>query len=45
MKFVEDSIKQILALLAERVLTDLQPDIRKKYEQLITDLVHQQIVT
>ena len=27
------------------VLTDLTPEIRKKYEQLITDLVHQRVVT
>jgi dynein heavy chain 1 len=32
-------------MLAERVLTDLAKDIRQKYEQLITDLVHQQDVT
>jgi dynein heavy chain 1 len=38
--YVEESIKVTLEMLAERVLTDLQSDIRKKYEQLITDLVH-----
>ena len=32
-------------MLADRVLTDLQKDIRQKYEQLITDLVHQREVT
>ena len=32
-------------MLAEMVLTDLAPEIRKKYEQLITDLVHQDVVT
>ena len=32
-------------MLAEKVLTNLTPDIRKKYEQLITDLVHQRDVT
>lgn len=38
--YVEESIKVTLEMLAERVLTDLPSDIRKKYEQLITDLVH-----
>ena len=32
-------------MLAERVLTDLAKDIRQKYEQLITDMVHQREVT
>lgn len=32
-------------MLAEQVLTDLKPEIRKKYEQLITDLVHQRETT
>ena len=32
-------------MLAERVLTDLAKDIRQKYEQLITDMVHQRDVT
>ena len=32
LKFVEESIRLTLEMLAERVLSDLQPDIRKKYE-------------
>jgi dynein heavy chain 1 len=36
---------KILELLADRVLSDLPKDIRQKYEQLITDLVHQREVT
>jgi len=36
---------KILELLADRVLSDLEKDIRQKYEQLITDLVHQREVT
>ena len=42
---IEDNIKLTLEMLAERVLTDLKKDIRQKYEQLITDLVHQREVT
>ena len=42
---VEKRTITILELLAERVLTDLTKDIRQKYEQLITDLVHQRDVT
>jgi len=42
---VEESIRLTLEMLAERVLTDLTKDIRQKYEQLITDLVHQREVT
>jgi dynein heavy chain 1 len=42
---IEDQIKLTLEMLAERVLTDLKKDIRQKYEQLITDLVHQREVT
>ena len=42
---VEKRTMTILEMLAERVLTDLAKDIRQKYEQLITDLVHQQDVT
>jgi dynein heavy chain 1 len=42
---VEESIRLTLEMLAERVLVDLPGDIRKKYEQLITDLVHQRVVT
>jgi dynein heavy chain 1 len=41
----EQNIQSTLAMLAERVLTDLPQEIRKKYEQLITDLVHQGEVT
>lgn len=41
----EQNINQTLEMLAERVLHDLEPQIRKKYEQLITDLVHQGEVT
>ena len=37
---VEKRTISILELLAERVLNDLARDIRQKYEQLITDLVH-----
>jgi len=40
MQIVEEGIRLTLEMLAERVLTDLKSDIRKKYEQLITDLVH-----
>lgn len=42
---VENRTKSILEMLAERVLTDLAKDIRQKYEQLITDMVHQREVT
>lgn len=42
---VESRTITILATLAERVLTDLAKEIRQKYEQLITDLVHQREVT
>lgn len=41
----EKRIFSILELLADRVLTDLAKEIRQKYEQLITDLVHQRDVT
>lgn len=41
----EENIKVTLEMLAERVLHDLPGEIRKKYEQLITDLVHQREVT
>ena len=40
LRLINESIRLTLEMLAERVLTDLVPDIRKKYEQLITDLVH-----
>jgi len=42
---VENRTMAILKMLAERVLTDLAKDIRQKYEQLITDMVHQREVT
>lgn len=42
---IEEQIRLTLEMLAERVLTDLKKDIRQKYEQLITDLVHQREVT
>ena len=45
LRLIEESIRLTLEMLAERVLTDLQGDIRKKYEQLITDLVHQRETT
>lgn len=38
-------IEAKLEVMAESVLTDLQFDLRKKYEQLITELVHQRDVT
>ena len=41
----EEGIGQYLVILAERVLTHLPKDIRQKYEQLITDLVHQRDTT
>ena len=40
LRLIEESIRLTLEMLADRVLTDLPGDIRKKYEQLITDLVH-----
>ncbi len=43
--YTEENIKGTLEMLAERVLHDLPGEIRKKYEQLITDLVHQREVT
>ena len=42
---VEKLIANTLVILAEKVLTNLKKDIRKKYEQLITDFVHQRDVT
>jgi dynein heavy chain 1 len=45
LNLTEESIRLTLEMLAEMVLTDLTPEIRKKYEQLITDLVHQRVVT
>lgn len=45
LRLIEESIRLTLEMLAERVLLDLPGDIRKKYEQLITDLVHQREVS
>lgn len=42
---VLQSIEKVLHILSERVLVDLKNDVRKKYEQLITELVHQKSVT
>jgi len=42
---VESLISKTLVILADRVLTNLKKDIRQKYEQLITDFVHQRDVT
>jgi len=42
---VEQRTFKILEMLADRVLQDLEKDIRQKYEQLITDLVHQRETT
>lgn len=39
------SVEQTLNLLADSIMTDLEPITRKKYEQLITELVHQRDVT
>ena len=41
----EETIGKYLVILADRVLNDLSKDIRQKYEQLITDLVHQRDTT
>lgn len=42
---VEEYTVNMLMVLAQEVLNNLAPQIRKKYEQLITDLVHQRDVT
>ena len=42
---IRSRIVALLADLADRVLSDLKSDTRKKYEQLITDMVHQRDVT
>ncbi|OQR99244.1 dynein heavy chain, partial [Thraustotheca clavata] len=39
------SVETLLQLLSDRVLSDLPQDVRKKYEQLITELVHQRDVS
>lgn len=38
-------LEAFLTLLSERVLQDLEPALRKKYEQLITAIVHERDVT
>ena len=45
MTTTEELIGKYMALFAERVLIDLPKDVRQKYEQLITDLVHQRDTT
>ena len=45
LEVVEQNTLETLVVLAERVLINLPKAIRKKYEQLITDLVHQRDVT
>ncbi|KAI9986672.1 hypothetical protein PInf_025627 [Phytophthora infestans] len=42
---VTEQLDKLLLILSERVLTDVKNDVRKKYEQLITELVHQKSVT
>jgi dynein heavy chain 1, cytosolic len=42
---VEEHVVNMLMILAQEVLENLPAQIRKKYEQLITDLVHQRDVT
>ena len=42
---VLSTIESKLEIMAETVLTDLPADSRKKFEQLITELVHQRDVT
>ena len=39
------SLRQVLGLLADQVLRRLDPRLRKKYEQLITELVYNRDVT
>jgi len=41
---IENDSKLSLEMLAELVLTPLKRDTRQKYEQIITDLVHQRDV-
>lgn len=45
LSWVEELTIKTLVILADRVLTNLTKDIRQKYEQLITDFVHQRDVT
>jgi dynein heavy chain 1 len=42
---VENYVLDFLTILAESVLKDLKKDLRQKYEQIITDFVHQRDVT
>mmetsp|Transcript_17192 Transcript_17192/g.32539 ORF Transcript_17192/g.32539 Transcript_17192/m.32539 type:complete len:4250 (-) Transcript_17192:45-12794(-) len=42
---VLSSVERKLEIMAETVLIDLPPESRKKFEQLITELVHQRDVT
>ncbi|RLN69358.1 hypothetical protein BBJ29_000235 [Phytophthora kernoviae] len=42
---VLQQLDTVLLILSERVLSDVKNDVRKKYEQLITELVHQKSVT
>lgn len=42
---VLNQLDGLLRILSERVLSDVKNDVRKKYEQLITELVHQKSVT
>jgi hypothetical protein len=37
---IEKQTMLTLEMLAEQVLNDLSKDVRQKYEQMITDLVH-----
>ena len=43
MSGVLDDVLSTLNVLAERVLRPAPPDMRKKYEQLITEIVHQRV--
>ncbi|KAI9911312.1 hypothetical protein PsorP6_009030 [Peronosclerospora sorghi] len=45
LSMVLEQSDKLLRILSERVLTDVKNDVRKKYEQLITELVHQKSVT
>jgi dynein heavy chain 1 len=45
LKTVAQGIEAKLEIMAETVLLDQKPDVRKKFEQLITELVHQRDVT
>ncbi|CAH0489695.1 unnamed protein product [Peronospora farinosa] len=45
LSMVVEQLDRLLLILSERVLTDVKNDVRKKYEQLITELVHQKSVT